>query len=182
MFGGSGAPIPSQDVGQVSANWPEGNLDVRLANYLCQVQQKWTIAPFANAGGYLGSPYFKIAIAGTDRVLAVGGDAELIALPAFTGGAEQLWRIEQLPDLLRLCHKVHEGIVHAAQKRAPLEQVAARHHHQGPLRGLAQGQRYGLIKLGSRLDLYFPLEWEVNVRVNDTVRGGLTTVARMLKS
>jgi len=98
MFGGTGAPIPSQDVAQVSTNWPAGNIDVRMANYLCQAQQKWAITPVSNAGGYPGSPYFKITIAGTDRALAVGGDAELITLPAFTGGAEQLWRIEQLPD------------------------------------------------------------------------------------
>lgn len=98
MFGGTGVPIPSQDVAQVSTNWPAGNIDVRMANYLCQAQQKWAITPVSNAGGYPGSPYFKITIAGTDRALAVGADAELVALPAFTGGAEQLWRIEQLPD------------------------------------------------------------------------------------
>jgi arabinan endo-1,5-alpha-L-arabinosidase len=69
-----------------------------MSNYLCQAQQKWAIAPVGNAGGYPGSPYFKITIAGTDRALAVGADAELVTLPAFTGGAEQLWRIEQLPD------------------------------------------------------------------------------------
>ena len=98
MFGGTGAPIPSQDVAQVSTNWPAGNLDVRMSNYLCQAQQKWAITPVSNAGGYPGSPYFKITIAGTDRALAVGADAELVVLPAFTGGPEQLWRIEQLPD------------------------------------------------------------------------------------
>jgi arabinan endo-1,5-alpha-L-arabinosidase len=52
----------------------------------------------ASAGGYPGSPYFKIIIAGTDRTLAVSSDAELVALPAFTGGSEQLWRVEQLAD------------------------------------------------------------------------------------
>ena len=98
MFGGTGVPIPSQDVAQVSTNWPAGNIDVRMANYLCQAQQKWAITAVADAGGYPGSPYFKITIAGTDRALAVGADAELVTLPTFTGGAEQLWRIEQLPD------------------------------------------------------------------------------------
>ncbi len=28
---------------EVSKNWPAGNIDVRMANYLCQAQQKWTI-------------------------------------------------------------------------------------------------------------------------------------------
>ena len=98
MFGGTGAPIPQQDVAEVSNNWPAGSIDVRMANYLCQAQQKWAIAPVPNAGGYPGSPYFKITIAGTDRALAATGDAELVVLAAFTGGPEQLWRMDQLAD------------------------------------------------------------------------------------
>jgi arabinan endo-1,5-alpha-L-arabinosidase len=98
LFAGTGVPIPPQDVAEVSKNWPTGNIDVRMANYLCQAQQKWTIAAAPNAGGYPGSPYFKITIAGTDRALAATADAELVVLPAFTGGPEQLWRIEQLSD------------------------------------------------------------------------------------
>lgn len=98
MFEGQGGVIPPQDVAQVSKNWPEGKVDVRMANYLCQAQQKWTVAAVPNAGGYPGSPYFKIAIAGTDRALAATADAELVVLPAFTGGPEQLWRMDQLAD------------------------------------------------------------------------------------
>lgn len=98
MFAGTGSPIPPQNVDEVSKNWPAGNIDVRMANYLCQAQQKWSIAPAAGAGGYPGSPYFKITIAGTGRTLAAGADAELVVLPEFTGAPEQLWRIEQLPD------------------------------------------------------------------------------------
>ncbi len=97
-IGGQGGVIPPQDVAEVSKTWPAGNLDVRMANYLCQAQQKWTVTPVANAGGYPGSPYFKITVAGTDRTLAVGEDDELVALPAFTGGPEQLWRLDQLAD------------------------------------------------------------------------------------
>jgi arabinan endo-1,5-alpha-L-arabinosidase len=98
MFGGTGGVVPPQDVTQVSAKWPTGNADVRMATYLCQAQQKWAIAPVANAGGYPGSPYFKITIAGTERALAATADAELVVLPAFTGGPEQLWRFDQLAD------------------------------------------------------------------------------------
>ena len=98
MFGGQGGVIPPQDVAQVSTNWPAGNIDLRLANYLCQAQQKWTITAVTNAGGYPGSPYFKITIAGTERALAASDDGELVTLPAFTGGPEQLWRIDQLTD------------------------------------------------------------------------------------
>jgi arabinan endo-1,5-alpha-L-arabinosidase len=98
MFGGTGGAIPPQDVMQVSQNWPAGNIDLRLSNYMLQAQQKWTITPVADAGGYPGSPYFKITIAGTDRALAATDEAELVAVPAFTGAPEQLWRIEQLTD------------------------------------------------------------------------------------
>jgi arabinan endo-1,5-alpha-L-arabinosidase len=56
------------------------------------------VTPVADAGGYPGSPYFKITIAGTDRVLAATKERELAALPSFTGGPEQLWRIDQLTD------------------------------------------------------------------------------------
>jgi arabinan endo-1,5-alpha-L-arabinosidase len=98
MFAGTGAPIPAQDVAEVSKTWPAGNVDARMANYQCQAQQKWTIAAVPNAGGYPGAPYFKIAIAGTDRTLTATADDELVVLPAFTVAPEQLWRIEQLPD------------------------------------------------------------------------------------
>ncbi len=96
--GGGGAPVPDQNAADVSANWPKGNIDTRLSNYLCQAQQKWTVIPEPNSGGYLGSPYFKITIAGTDRALAVTEDNELVTLPEFTGSPEQLWRIDQLTD------------------------------------------------------------------------------------
>lgn len=98
MFGGIGVPIPPQDVAQVATNWPAGNLNVRLANYMCQAQQKWTFTAVTNAGGYLGAPFFKITIAGTGLTLAATVEGELVALPAFTGGPEQLWRLDQLTD------------------------------------------------------------------------------------
>ena len=98
MFGGVGGVIPSQDAAQISRNWPTGNIDLRLSNYMIQAQQKWMIAPVPNAGGYPGSPYFKITLAGTDRALAAAADREVVAVPSFTGGPEQLWRIDQLTD------------------------------------------------------------------------------------
>ena len=73
-------------------------MNLRMANYLCQAQQKWTITAVPNAGGALGSPYFKISVANTDRALTVTADGELAASPAFTGAPEQLWRIDQLTD------------------------------------------------------------------------------------
>ena len=98
-FGGSGGgPIPAQDVAVVSANWPKDNIDLRLANFMSQAQQKWTISAVTNAGGYPGSPYFKVTVAGTDRALAATEGGELVTVPAFTGGPEQLWRFDQLAD------------------------------------------------------------------------------------
>jgi arabinan endo-1,5-alpha-L-arabinosidase len=75
-----------------------GNIDIRIGDYMFRPNQKWTISPVANAGGYPGSPYFKIVIAGTERALAATADSEVIAVPAFTGAPEQLWRIDQLTD------------------------------------------------------------------------------------
>jgi arabinan endo-1,5-alpha-L-arabinosidase len=92
------APIPAQQASDVDSNWPSGAAGVRLAPYMLQAQQKWTIAPVAGAGGYPGSPYFRIGLPGTDRVLAATADAELTVAPAFTGAPEQLWRIDQLTD------------------------------------------------------------------------------------
>ena len=92
------APIPAQEPSQVSANWPSGPVDLRMSPYMLQAQQKWTITPVPNAGGYPGSAFFRITIAGTDRTLAATEDRELAALPAFTGAPEQLWRIDQLAD------------------------------------------------------------------------------------
>ena len=60
--------------------------------------QKWTITAVPEAGGYIGAPYFKIVIEGTERALAAAEGAELVTVPQFTGAPEQLWRIEQLTD------------------------------------------------------------------------------------
>jgi arabinan endo-1,5-alpha-L-arabinosidase len=95
---GGGQPIPAQTADQVSANWPKGDVGARTFPYMLQAQQKWTISPAPNAGGYLGAPYFKITVAGTTRTLTATDDGELVVLPEFTGAPEQCWRIEQIPD------------------------------------------------------------------------------------
>jgi arabinan endo-1,5-alpha-L-arabinosidase len=69
-----------------------------MSPYMIQAQQQWAITPVADAGGYPGSPFVTITIAGTDRTLAATADRELVVLPAFSGGPEQLWRIDQLAD------------------------------------------------------------------------------------
>jgi arabinan endo-1,5-alpha-L-arabinosidase len=96
--GGSTTPIPAQTLAEVSANWPAGNIDIRLGDYMIRPHQKWTITAVANSNGSARSPNYKITIAGTDRALAATADEEVVAVPAFTGQPEQLWSIEKLTD------------------------------------------------------------------------------------
>jgi len=91
-------PVPALQLSDVSGNWPTGDLEIRLGDYMMRPHQTWTITPAAGAGGYPGSPYFKIVIAGTERALAATADAEVVAVPRFPGAPEQLWRIDQLTD------------------------------------------------------------------------------------
>jgi len=98
---GSNEPIqsvPSQELGDVIKTWPTGNIDVRIGDYMFRPHQKWTITAAPDGSGYLGGPYYKIVIAGTNRALAATAEAEVITVPAFTGAPEQLWRIDQLTD------------------------------------------------------------------------------------
>jgi arabinan endo-1,5-alpha-L-arabinosidase len=91
-------PVPSQELTDVIKTWPTGNIGVRIGDYMFRPHQKWTITAVPGAGGYPGGAYYKIVIAGTDRALAATAEAEVIAVPTFTGAAEQLWRIDQLTD------------------------------------------------------------------------------------
>jgi len=43
---------------------------------------------------------------------------------------------------------------------------------------LARGERFGMIRFGSRTEFFFPLEAEVLVQLGDKVRGGETPVAK----
>jgi arabinan endo-1,5-alpha-L-arabinosidase len=91
-------PIASQELADVIKTWPTGNTAIRIGDYMFRPHQKWSITAVPNAGGYLGAPYYKIVIEGTDRALAATADAEVITVPAFTGAPEQLWQIDQLTD------------------------------------------------------------------------------------
>jgi arabinan endo-1,5-alpha-L-arabinosidase len=82
----------------VEGTWPTGTVNVNLSDYMVRPNQEWKITPVDGVGGYPGSPYFKIQIAGTERTLAATADGQVVALPAYTGGPEQLWRIDQLTD------------------------------------------------------------------------------------
>jgi len=91
-------PLKSQMLEDVIDTWPKGDINVRIGDYMFRPHQKWTITAVPEAGGYLGGPYYKIVIEGTNRALAATADAEVVAVPQFTGAPEQLWRIDQLTD------------------------------------------------------------------------------------
>lgn len=91
-------PIPNQKLEDVIGTWGDGDINVRIGDYMFRPHQRWTITAVPNAGGYLGNPYYKITIEGTDRAFAATEKKEVTTVPSFTGADEQLWRIEQLTD------------------------------------------------------------------------------------
>jgi len=113
MFGGGGqqqanTTIPFQKLEDVIGNWPKGNIDVRVFDYQFRPNQKWELV--AMDEGTLGTPYYKIVIAGTNRALAATAGKELTTVPEFTGAPEQLWSIDQLIDgTYRICPKAVPG-------------------------------------------------------------------------
>ena len=91
-------PVPAQELTDVNKSWPTGNINARIGDYMYRPHQKWTITDAPDTTGYIGGPYYKIVIAGTERALSATADMEVITVPAFTGAPEQLWRIDQLTD------------------------------------------------------------------------------------
>ena len=90
--------VPGQELADVIKTWPTGNIAARIGDYMFRPHQRWTITDAPDTTGYLGGPYYRIVIAGTERALAATANAEVITVPAFTGAPEQLWRIDQLTD------------------------------------------------------------------------------------
>jgi len=91
-------PVAPQQLADVIKSWPAGNIAARIGDYMARPHQHWTITDAPDTTGYLGGPYYKIVISGTDRALAATTDAQVITVPAFTGEPGQLWRIDQLTD------------------------------------------------------------------------------------
>ena len=90
--------IPDQQLQDVIATWPQGDIPVRCGDYMFRPHQLWTLTPVDEAGGYLSNPYFKIVIAGTGRALTATADLEVKTTSEYHGTDEQLWRVEQLTD------------------------------------------------------------------------------------
>jgi phosphatidylserine decarboxylase len=77
------------------------------------------------------------------------------------------------------------GIV-AGPHRVMVRQIAglvARRIVTDPEEGdlVPQGTRIGIIRFGSRVDLFIPREWELTCKVGDRTKGGLTALARVSK-
>ena len=90
--------LEGQKLSDVEAAWPSGEIPVRAGDYMARPHQKWVIEVVPEAGGFLGGPYCRILVEGTERALAVTEGAGLVTVPAFTGADGELWRIEQLTD------------------------------------------------------------------------------------
>ena len=91
-------PLEGQKLEEVAPDWPAGDIPVRINDYMARPHQKWTIEAVPDAGGFLGGPYVKIVIEGTNRALAAAEGATLTTVEEFTGAANQLWRIDLLTD------------------------------------------------------------------------------------
>ena len=46
---------------------------------------------------------------------------------------------------------------------------------------LRRGERYGVIKFSSRVDVYLPKDVEIKVKINDNVKAGETVIAELIK-
>ena len=90
--------LPNQKLEDVVKDWPKGDIPVRCSDYMFRPWQRWTVTPVPEAGGYLGGPYFRITIEGTERALTATADLEVTTTSSFMGTPEQLWRIELLID------------------------------------------------------------------------------------
>ena len=105
-FGGFGRPqqgaapappqrIPVQTLQEVQDKWPEGEVPVRIGDYMFRPWQKWDVA--RTGKGTVAGPLYAIHISGTNRALTATDKLE-VTTKEFAGLDEQLWRIEQLTD------------------------------------------------------------------------------------
>lgn len=44
---------------------------------------------------------------------------------------------------------------------------------------IAQNEEFGFIRFGSRVDIYFPVGTQIDVKIGEIVQGGVTTLAKM---
>ncbi len=103
-------PIANQALADVQGKWATGEIAVRNGDFMARPHQQWQISAVEGVGGFLGQPYFKITIAGTNRCLAATAEKEVTTVAEYTGAPEQLWQIDQLTDgTYRICPKAIPG-------------------------------------------------------------------------
>lgn len=44
---------------------------------------------------------------------------------------------------------------------------------------VTQGEEFGFIKFGSRIDLFLPLDTQIDVKIGDVVKGGITQIGKL---
>ena len=44
---------------------------------------------------------------------------------------------------------------------------------------IAQNEEFGFIRFGSRVDIYFPVGTQIDVKIGQKVEGGVTVLAKM---
>lgn len=89
--------IADQALSDVEAGWPQGPVRVELSADMIRPNQRWTITPVPEAGGWFGAPFYRITIEGTGRALATTPAGEVEAT-ATADADRQYWRIDQLID------------------------------------------------------------------------------------
>lgn len=101
-FGGGGAAnaapqtVAFQKLEDVIGNWPAGEIPVRTIDYQFRPNQKWELVALEE--GTLGTPYYKIVIAGTNRALTATEGLEVTSEAEYSGADSQKWSIDQLTD------------------------------------------------------------------------------------
>ncbi|MBR2105395.1 MAG: RICIN domain-containing protein, partial [Bacteroidales bacterium] len=90
--------VKNQAFADVEKTFPSGVNPVRMNEWMNRPHQRWQVVAVPEKGGYLGGPYFKIVVEGTNRALAATAEAEVVTVPEYTGADEQLWRIDQCID------------------------------------------------------------------------------------
>jgi len=95
------------------------------------------------------------------------------------GGFAMAWKPKASDDNEQATLGIAEG-----PNRIMVRQIAgfvARRIVTDPKEGelVPQGSRIGLIRFGSRVDLFVPQDWEITCRVGDRTKGGLTSLARV---
>lgn len=92
------------------------------------------------------------------------------------------FRVAWHPKSSRFNEQSHIGVQHSSGTPVLFKQIAGRlarriifHLDEGDQ--VEAGKRFGLIQFGSRMDLFFPAELPVQIKVGDRVQAGVSLIA-----